>query len=39
VIDSLVAQSLNGNVVLDYAPEGFSWTLNVPCENNMLRIS
>lgn len=30
VIDSLTAQSLNGSVVTDYAPEGFSWALTVP---------
>ena len=39
VIDTLVAQSLNGNVTIDYAPEGFSWKLNLPCANNILRMS
>ena len=38
VIDSLVAQSLDGNVVIDFAPEGFSWALNIPCANNILRM-
>ena len=39
VIDSLVAQTLSGNVVIDYAPEGFSWELNIPCANNIVRMS
>ena len=37
VIDSLVAQSLNGTVTISYDPEGFSWKLNFPCANNILR--
>jgi PAS domain S-box-containing protein len=31
VIERLVARALNGRVVLDFAPEGLSWTLTVPC--------
>ena len=38
VIDSLVGQSLSGNVVINYAPEGFSWELKIPCANNILRV-
>ena len=37
IIDSLVAQSLNGTVMIDYATEGFSWILSIPCEDNILR--
>jgi PAS domain S-box-containing protein len=30
VIERLVARALDGRVVLDFAPEGLSWTLTVP---------
>ena len=36
VIDDLVGKSLNGNVVTNFAPEGFSWELQFPCAHNIL---
>jgi two-component sensor histidine kinase len=30
VIERMVAHSLNGDVILDFAPEGLSWSLSMP---------
>ena len=39
VIDSLVAQSLSGNVTINYDPAGVSWHLEIPCGENIVRIA
>ena len=30
VIESMVAHSLNGDVILDFAPDGLNWSLSMP---------
>jgi PAS domain S-box-containing protein len=33
VIESTVAQSVGGDVTLDFSPSGLSWTLSIPAQN------
>ena len=33
VNERMVAQSLEGEVVMDFAPEGLSWTLSIPAHH------
>jgi PAS domain S-box-containing protein len=36
VVERMVASSLGGSVVMDFAPEGLRWTLSIPAADNIV---